>query len=128
LRPPSRPVAIVVADIVAVSGIVAASIVVAVAVLGVVTTSVVVSASNVAAVIIVVARPLALSAGIIVDAGNLHRTAIGIDANGLPAIVEVVLGLRGAARQQKRGDSQKLLHNDLLCRESELPKLHKGSS
>jgi hypothetical protein len=126
LRPPSRPVAIVVADIVAVSGIVAISVVVAVAVPGVVTISVVVSASSIIAV--VVARAVALSAGIIVDAGNLYRAAIGIDANGLPAIVEVVLGLRGAARQQKRGDSQKLLHNDLLCRESELPKLHKGSS
>jgi hypothetical protein len=125
LRPPSRPVAIVVADIVTVSGIVPISVVVAVAVSGVVPISVVVSASN---IVIVVARALALSPGIVVDAGNLHRTAIGIDANGLPAIAEVVLGLRGAARQQQRGDSQKLLHNDLLCRESELPKLHKGSS
>jgi hypothetical protein len=125
LRPPSRPIAIVVADIVAVSGIVAVSVVVAVAVPGVVAISVVVSAPSIIAV--VVARAFALPPGIIVDAGNLYRAAIGIDANGFPTIVEVVLGLRGAARQQKRGDSQKLLHNDLLCRESELPKLHKGS-
>jgi hypothetical protein len=142
LRPPSWPVAIVVADIVTVSRVVAVAVSCIVAVSGVVAvarsriiavpavvpTDIVPANIVPANIVIVIARAFALPPGIIVDAGNLHRTAIGIDADGLPAIVEGVLGLSGAARQQKRGDSQKLFHNDLLCRESEPSMLRKGSS
>ena len=66
-------------------------------------------------------------AGIIVDAGDLHGSAVGIDADGVAAIFESVLGLRGGGRQQQRGDSQKLLHYDLLSRESPAAKLRVGS-
>jgi hypothetical protein len=62
---------------------------------------------------------LGLAAGIIVDAGNLDGATIGIDADGAPAILERVLGLRrSCGREQNRGDRQELLHLDLQCRES----------
>ena len=69
-------------------------------------------------------RALGLLAGIIVDAGNLNRAAIGVDRNGAATILKRVLGLRGAeaARQQEHGDSETLLHCcDLLSREPHSP-------
>jgi hypothetical protein len=72
-----------------------------------------------------------LLAGIIVDAGNMNRAAIGIDGDGAAAVLKTVLGLRGgeAARQQQHGDSETLLHCcDLLSRESHSPKLLRSNS
>src|SRR5262249_3098564 len=52
--------------------------------------------------------------GVVVDARNLDRAAVGIDADGLAPILEGVLGLRCTARQQHGGGSQELFHIGLL--------------
>jgi hypothetical protein len=51
-------------------------------------------------------RPLRFTPGIVVNAGNRNSTTVGIDPNGMAAILETVLGLRGAAGEQKCGNSQ----------------------
>jgi hypothetical protein len=59
-------------------------------------------------------RALGLLAGIVEDAGDRNGATVRIDCDGAAAIVERVLGVRGAAHQQEHGDTETLLHCDLL--------------
>jgi hypothetical protein len=66
---------------------------------------------------------------VVVDAGYRNRTAIRIDANAAPAIIEGLLSLRGGARQQKGGDRENRSHHDLRQVESQSnPALRKFSA
>jgi hypothetical protein len=65
---------------------------------------------------LIVACALTFASCVVIDAGYGNRSAIRVDANGAPAIVEGVLSLRGRTRQQKGGDRKKLFHRDLLGR------------
>jgi hypothetical protein len=49
-------------------------------------------------------------ARVVIDAGDLHRAAVRIDADGAPAIFESVLRLRSGARQKECGRGQQLPH------------------
>jgi hypothetical protein len=63
--------------------------------------------------VLIVLRALRFLGGIVIDAGNRDGTAIRVDPNGVAPILKLVLRLRGAARQQKHGNSQYPLHHDL---------------
>jgi hypothetical protein len=49
-------------------------------------------------------------AGVVVDAGNLHRAAVWVDADGAAAVLERVLRLRCGAHQKECGRRQQLPH------------------
>jgi hypothetical protein len=66
-------------------------------------------------------------AGVVVDAGDLHRAAVRIDADGAPAIFESVLRLRSGARQKECGRGQQLPHFGLLNSWSPYQRLRAGS-
>jgi hypothetical protein len=55
---------------------------------------------------------------VVIDAGDRNSAAVRIDADGLTAVVELVLSLRGAARQQDDGYRQQPFHYDLLSSRS----------
>src|SRR5689334_7464143 len=58
-------------------------------------------------------RALGSLAGVIIDAGDRDRAAVGVDADGLAVIFEPVLSLCGAAHEQEQGDGEQPSHHDL---------------
>jgi len=63
--------------------------------------------------VLIVLRTLRFLEGVVVDTRNRDDAMIRIDPNGAAPILEFVLRLRRAARQQKRGNSQHPPHHDL---------------
>src|ERR1700736_5306546 len=61
--------------------------------------------------VLVAPRALRFPPAVVVDARDRNRSAIRIAANGVPTIFEGVLGLRCGARQHKRGNDKKPLHD-----------------